>query len=240
SCQRRWPLSENGVRKRGCDAHSASESHTRPPHPQRDVPDIVDAQKDTHHRQRAGPECERGQRNERAQRKPAGPYELVPDAAKRAAQSRSESLDAGGIVAVELRTRQRADGHTGEIRMRVEVTCLARHRGVISLLGQALEQRFHAERNAVAEHCLVIPRPLYREQADERRDNGSLSNRRWRARIAPRPLVHLWRRHCSSNRAVPAPSPSTNSHPARAARCVSVQIAPAATVAASAVTTARE
>ena len=48
------------------------------------------------------------------------------------------------------------------------------------------------------------------------------------------------RRHLTTSMAVPATRPTTKSQPARAARCDSVHTAPAPTVAASAVTTARE
>ena len=87
---------------------------------------VVEHQKDSDDRNWGGIEPERTERDQRAQWKPARPYEAVADTAKWSTQRSSKPLDECRCYSVELRSGERANSHAGEVRVRIEIARVPR------------------------------------------------------------------------------------------------------------------
>src|SRR4029079_11909134 len=151
--------------------HSQSllETDAKAPHPEREVSEIVQHEKDSHDSQRSCVEPERAECHERAQWKPARPHETIANAAERSTQCRPKTVDHGGRNSVQLRARERADGDACEIRVSIEVSRVTRQRFRIcfptATARQEPQRRLHCKRNSISDERLVIPGTLNREQA---------------------------------------------------------------------------
>src|SRR5678816_4909995 len=94
------------------------------PDAQPEMADVVQPEEGGDGHQGRGAKPEHHERREGAERKERGPDQAVTERTKRATERCPEPLDALRCLALELRTRQCADRHAGEVGVCVEVLAL--------------------------------------------------------------------------------------------------------------------